>query len=60
MAWIQLEDISFIAVNSMLTISVPGIPSIIQGVMIKFMYFDILFTEFWIEKFMRKIGIDFD
>jgi hypothetical protein len=44
----------------MLSISVPGIPSIIQGVMIKFMYFDILFTEYWIEKFMRKIGIDFD
>jgi hypothetical protein len=44
----------------MLTISVPGIPSIIQGVMIKFMYFDILFTELWIDNLMSKIGIDFE
>lgn len=44
----------------MLTISVPGIPSIIQGVMIRYMYFDILYTELWMDKFMSFIGIDFD
>ena len=44
----------------MLTISVPGIPSIIQGVMIRYMYFDILYTELWMDKFMSCIGIDFD
>jgi hypothetical protein len=42
----------------MLSISVPGIPSIIQSVMIKYMYFDILYTELWIDIFMSKIGID--
>jgi hypothetical protein len=27
--WAQLEDISFLAINSMLAIVIPGIPSII-------------------------------
>ena len=42
----------------MIAISVPGVPSIVQAVMIKYIYFDILFTEFWLSKFMTKIGID--
>jgi hypothetical protein len=39
---------------------VPGIPSIIQAVMIKYIYFDIFYTEFWISDFMESIGIDLD
>ena len=60
MVWIQLEDVSFLIVNSFLAIVVPGIPSIIQAVMIKYMYFDIFYTEFWISNFMESIGIDLD
>ena len=48
MVWIHLEDISFIAINSMLAIWIPGIPALVQAVMIKYMYFDILYTEFWL------------
>jgi hypothetical protein len=44
----------------MLSIVIPGIPSIIQVVMIKYMYFDILYTEFWINDLMSSIGIDLD
>jgi hypothetical protein len=44
----------------MLAIVIPGIPSIIQAVMIKYMYFDILYTEFWINQFMLTIGLDLD
>ena len=60
MVWIQLLDISFLSTNSMLAITIPGIPLIIQTVMRKYIYFDIFYTEFWLSQFMFKIGIDFD
>ena len=44
----------------MIAIPIPGIPSTIQQVIIKFIYFDILYTEMWMPGFMNKIGLDFD
>jgi hypothetical protein len=41
----------------MVSISTPGIASVIQAAMIKYAYFDILFTELWIEDFMASIGL---
>ena len=42
----------------MIAIPIQGVPSIIQSVMIKFIYFDILFTEKWMPNFFNKIGLD--
>jgi hypothetical protein len=42
-------DISFLPINSMIAIAIPGIPKIIQAVMIKYIYFDIFYTELWID-----------
>jgi len=44
----------------MISISAPGIASVIQGVMIKYVYFDIFYTELWMSSFMIKIGLNFD
>ncbi len=44
----------------MISIMIPGIPSLIQSVLLKFIYFDILYTELWMMEFMKKIGINFD
>ena len=49
MLWIQIQDISFLPINTMIAISIPGIPSIIMNVMIKYIYFDIFYTELWID-----------
>jgi hypothetical protein len=57
--WSQMLDISFLPMNSFIAISIPGTPSTIQSVMIKYIYFDIFYTEFWIDKFMESIGIPF-
>jgi hypothetical protein len=43
----QVEDLSFLTINSLISISLPGITSKINAVMIKYIYFDILFTELW-------------
>jgi hypothetical protein len=53
-------DISFLPMNSFIAIEIPGIPQIIQAVMVKYIYFDIFYTEFWIDIFMERIGIPFD
>lgn len=58
--WMQILDISFLPMNSLIAIPIPGIPSIIQVVMIKYIYFDIFYSELWIDKFMEKLGIPFD
>ena len=58
--WIQFEDISFLVINSLLQISIPGLPSTILGFLMKYIFFDILYTELWNPQFMRAIGIEFD
>ena len=60
MAWMQLEDLSFLTINAMIAISTPTIPSLIPSVMIKYIYFDILYTEVWFDQFMAGIGINID
>ena len=47
--WNQMLDISFLPMNSLIAIAIPGIPSIIQAVMIKYIYFDVFYTELWID-----------
>jgi hypothetical protein len=57
--WMNLADLSFLVINSMISISIPGLPSKIHSVMIKFIYFDILYSELWISPFMNTIGLHF-
>jgi hypothetical protein len=42
----------------MISVPIPGIPSTIQSVLIKFIYFDILYTEMWMPGFMAHIGLN--
>ena len=42
-------DISFLPINSMIPITIPGIPLIIQTVMVKDIYFDVFYAELWID-----------
>jgi hypothetical protein len=47
-------------INSLLAISIPGLPSTILSFLMKYIFFDILYTELWITKFMNGIAIDFE
>jgi hypothetical protein len=58
--WTQLCDLSFLTIYSMISNSQPGAASIIQAVMIKYVYFDILYTEYWIDDFLAGIGLNTD
>jgi hypothetical protein len=58
--WNEMLDISFLPMNSFIAITIPGVPKTIHAVMIKYIYFDIFYTELWIDKFMESIGIHLD
>jgi hypothetical protein len=36
--WTQMLDISYLPINSMIAITIPGIPLIIQTVIVKYIY----------------------
>ena len=46
--WNCLDDFSFMTVNSMISMPVPGIVQLIQQVLLNFIYVDILLTDMWL------------
>lgn len=46
--WDLLNDISFLMILSLVSLSVPGISQLIQGIMISFIYLDVLMTDKWL------------
>ncbi len=51
----QLEDISFLTINSLISMPTPGLTQIISQVLISFIYVDILMTESWFQNFFDLI-----
>lgn len=46
--WNCLDDLSFMLINTMISMPVPGIVQMIQAVLLNFIYLDILLTDQWI------------
>jgi hypothetical protein len=46
--WGLLNDMSFLTICSMISISVPGIGKILQNALMSFIYLDILQTDLWL------------
>jgi hypothetical protein len=44
----------------MISIALPGLAQVIHAVMLKYLYFDILYPELWMDKFLNTIGLDID
>jgi hypothetical protein len=45
--WGYLEDVSFITVNSLISISVPGLAQIFMQLILNLIYVDLLMTDKW-------------
>jgi hypothetical protein len=59
--WGCLEDISFITVNSLISISVPGLAQIFMQLFLNLIYIDLLMTDKWfIPLFYKKGEVDFN
>jgi hypothetical protein len=46
--WNCLDDLSFMMINTMISMPVPGIVQLVQAVLLNFIYLDILLTDLWI------------
>lgn len=46
--WGLLNDMSFLTICSLISISVPGIGKIIMNSLLSFIYLDLLMTELWL------------
>jgi len=42
-----MDDLSFMLINTMISMPVPGIVQMIQAVLLNFIYVDILLTDMW-------------
>ena len=45
--WMQFEDITFLTINSFISVAILGYPQLMQSVLIKLIFFDIFYTERW-------------
>ncbi len=52
--WGSMNDMSFLTILSLISISVPGAAFKIQAVILKFLYLDILMTDEWLYPLLLK------
>ncbi len=50
--WGALNDISFLAILSLISITVPGIARSVNKIILGFVYMDLLQTHLWIDNFI--------
>lgn len=46
--WNMFDDFSFLTINTMISLTVPGIVQLVTSVLINFIYVDILLTDLWL------------
>lgn len=54
--WMHFDDFSFLMINTLISLSVPGITQIIQQVLVNFIYLDLLMMEKWMPFVIRWIN----
>ena len=50
--WNCMDDLSFLLINTMISMPVPGIVQMVQAVLLNFIYIDILLTDLWMPKLL--------
>ena len=52
--WNMLDDFSFLTINTMISLNVPGIVQLVTSVLINFIYVDILLTDLWLPQLFES------
>jgi hypothetical protein len=55
-----LYDTSFLTINSLVSMSVPGVVQLMQGVFLNFVYFDLFYTEKWLPLIIPEAALSDD
>jgi hypothetical protein len=54
-----MDDLSFLTINTLISIAIPGIANTILSVLLNIIQFDVLFTEKWLPESLSKVGFTF-
>jgi hypothetical protein len=52
--WGSMNDMSFLTILSLISISVPGTAQIFQSVILKFLYLDVMMTDDWLLPWLTR------
>ncbi len=58
MLWGFLNDLSVMMDLSLISINIPGLASIIQGILLNMIYMDLLYTGSWLTPYLEARDID--
>ena len=50
----MLDDFSFLTINTMISLTVPGIVQLVASVLLNFIYVDILLTDLWLPQIFES------
>lgn len=51
---------SFLTINMLISMNVPGIVQIVQQIFMNFVFFDIFYVDQWVPPTLKKVSIDID
>lgn len=55
--WASLNDLSFLTLLSLVSLTVPGLAHSLQQVILKFLYLDVLMTDQWLNVWIEEFRI---
>ncbi len=51
---------SFLTINMLISMNVPGIVQIVQQIFMKFVYFDVFYVDQWVPPTLKKVSFNID
>jgi hypothetical protein len=50
--WSLLNDLSFLTILALISVNIPGLASVIQSIILNYIYMDVLMTDKWLTKYL--------
>ena len=51
---------SFLTINMLISMNVPGIVQIVQQIFMRFVYFDVFYVDQWVPPTLKKVSFNMD
>lgn len=51
---------SFLTINMLISMNVPGIVQIVQQIFLNFVFFDVFYVDQWVPPTLKKVSLDMD
>jgi len=51
---------SFLTINMLISMNIPGIVQIVQEIFMNFVFFDVFYVDQWVPPTLKKVSLDMD